>query len=273
MKLQSHFVSFIAGGILFGVIGLFVSQTQKVGTTEKARELPNTRVIGQLQRLGFKAQSIPSAIDEKVLAASAELEQCVHFEGVLKVTESSSCGTRSKTITINEVRYAVKTLDDLGKGDWLFRYDSHGQETLVLKRHVIDLYPLGDWLYVFTGGFGYDNGAVYKVNSVDLSGRPQLVSLLPDQPRFVFYRNEAQYSGGYFLIVTKDGLVRLTDGENYQALDILLDNQFWGGVSPSSAVIVDSQLVMGMRSGIVWMMLDGSINIDQRLYFYLVQER
>ena len=175
-------------------------------------------------------------------------------------------------LTINEVRdlrgpenrkiaFHDTLLISVNKGEWgghLSVVGSDGNEHILIRDNIVQLVQEQDELFVFTGlaHMGSAQGAIYKItgNREDVSA--EKVTLLPGAPQVVTVeRNERGYLT--FLIVTNDGLLSFNpkSGE----MKILAIDQFWHGLYPTSAQLLDGQLIVGMRSGVA------VVSIGQRL--------
>jgi len=70
-------------------------------------------------------------------------------------------------------------------------------------------------------------------------------------------RNERGYFA--FLIVTNDGL--LSFSPKFGGMKVLAIDQFWHGLYPTSAQLLNGQFIIGMRSGVAVVSLGQSIGM------------
>lgn len=151
-----------------------------------------------------------------------------------------------------KLRFNGKTLIGENKGEWggsLSVVSQDGTKQILIPENIVQLIQEEDELFVFTGlaHLFSAHGAIYKVVRDKEDVKAEKLTLLPGAPQVVIAeRNDRGYFG--FLIVTNDGLVRFTP--KYLDLKVLAIDQFWSGLYPTSAQLVDNQLMIGMRSGV-----------------------
>jgi hypothetical protein len=151
-----------------------------------------------------------------------------------------------------KVAFNGNTLIGENKGEWggsLSVVNQDGTKRILIPENIVQLIQEEDELFVFTGlaHLFSAQGAIYKVTHDKAGVKAEKVTLLPGAPQVVVTeRNDRGYFG--FLIVTNDGLVRFTP--KYLDLKVLAIDQFWSGLYPTSAQLVDNQLMIGMRSGV-----------------------
>jgi hypothetical protein len=145
-----------------------------------------------------------------------------------------------------------KLLIGINRGEWggnLSLIDSNGTPHILIRKNVVQLIQEEDALFVFTGlaHGGNVQGELYKVTRNKKGVSAEKLTLLPGAPEAVATdRNDRGYFA--FLIVTNDGL--LTFRPQTSEMKVLAIDQFWNGLFPTSALLLDGQLIVGMRSGV-----------------------
>lgn len=139
-----------------------------------------------------------------------------------------------------------------------------GSKRILIEDNVIQLIPVQDELFVFTGlsHMFTSRGAVHKVTVKDGKISSERLTLLPKEPNYVLLSNKKEL---LFFIVSYDGLFSF-DVER-ESLRILLKDQFWGGLYPTSAIMKADQLAIGMRSGIALIDFGAKNRVEKIRYF------
>ena len=162
------------------------------------------------------------------------------------------------------VTFNGKSLTGGNRGEWggnLSVADPDGTEHILIRQNIVQLIPEKDELFVFTGlaHLGAAHGAIYKVTGDKEGLNAEKVTLLPGAPQVVaIERNDKGYFG--FLVITNDGLVSFSP--KFSEMKMLAIDQFWSGLYPTSALLLDSQLIIGMRSGVAVVSMGQGISVS-----------
>ena len=111
-------------------------------------------------------------------------------------------------------------------------------------------------LYVFTGlaHLGSSSGAIYVIEDYETNPAARKITLLPDAPSAITIH---KYNNEDVSIIIVGSSTVLTYVPEWDDLEVLLIDQFWWGMSPTSAVSKNYELLIGMRSGLI------SIDLNQ----------
>lgn len=151
-----------------------------------------------------------------------------------------------------KVTFNGKAFIGANRGEWggnLSIVDPDGTAHILIRDNIVQLIQEKDELFVFTGlaHLGSAQGAIYKVTRGQGDVNTEKVTLLPGAPEVVAVeRSDSGYFA--FLVVTNDGLVSFSP--KFFGMKVLAIDQFWHGLYPNSARVLDSQLIIGMRSGV-----------------------
>jgi len=210
-----------------------------------------------LSRAGLVESKIPTG--DAWLAANRNLVNYVvaNDAGQLTIKEIKNLRRPED----NKVTFNGKSLIGTNRGEWggnLSIVGADKTEHILIRDNIVQLIQEKDELFVFTGlaHFGSAQGAIYKVirDKEDVSA--EKVTILPGAPTVVTVeRNEREYFA--FLIVTNDGLVSFSP--KFGEMKVLAIDQFWHGLYPTSAQLLNSQIIIGMRSGVAVVSLGHSI--------------
>lgn len=216
-----------------------------------------------LTRAGLVEREIPAG-DAWRLANRNPVDYVVtDHAGQLAVTEQRNFRRPPSA----NVPFHGKSLLGTNNGEWggtLSVVDTDGTATVLVPDNVVQLLPEQDALFAFTGlaHLGSDRGAVYRIADQDGQVTAQKLTLLPGAPAVVTAeRNDRGYLA--FLVVTTDGLVSFNP--TYSEMKVLAIDQFWHGLYPNSTVLLDGQLVIGMRSGVAVISLAQVIGSGSRI--------
>ncbi|WP_090178782.1 MULTISPECIES: hypothetical protein [unclassified Duganella] len=201
-----------------------------------------------LSRAGLVESNIPTG--GAWLAANHNLVDYVVAKnaGQLTIKEEKNLHRPQET----KITFNGKSLIGTNKGEWggnLSVVDSDGTAHLLIRDNIVQLIQEKDELFVFTGlaHLASARGAIYKVTGNKEDVNAEKVTLLPGAPEAVaIERNDREYFA--FLIVTDNGLISFSP--KFLEMKVLAIDQFWHGLYPNSAYLLDNQLVIGMRSGV-----------------------
>lgn len=214
-----------------------------------------------LNRAGLVERKIP--VGDAWSAANQNLIDYVIANDAGRVTVKEEKRLRNQD---SRVTFHDKHLVGSNRGEWggnLSVVAPDGARKVLIADNIVQLVQEKDELFVFTGTAhgGIARGAIYKV-SADKNGlSAEKLTLLPGAPAAVTVeRNE----GGYFkfFVVTNDGL--LSFSPEFGVIKVLAIDQFWSGLYPSSVQLVDSQLIIGIRSGVVLVNIGADIGIGSK---------
>ena len=218
-----------------------------------------------LSRAGLVESDIPAG--DKWVAANRNLVDYViaNDAGKLTIREVEHFNRPRET----KVTFNGKVLIGVNKGEWgggLSVVNADGTSQLLIGTNVVQLIQEKDELFVFTGlahGFSA-HGALYKITRDKQGVSAEKLTLLPGAPETVATaRNDRGYFA--FLIVTDDGL--LTFNPQYSEMKVLAIDQFWHGLYPNSAQLLNDQLIVGMRSGVAVVSMAPFSRVTKVQYF------
>lgn len=263
----------IVGALIFGAFLLTDANKPDVETATPIR----TRILSQLEHQGFRIVGLPKTEAEMVKANHSDKEYCVQYsqgetilDSFITVAETNRCNQYSNELLIGDTLFKADFVDNnLSYGPWLMYCPKQDNCEVLLEQDVVHMLQVSNWLYVFTGHCRGATGGVYKINLNIKPITPERVTrvtILPSSPALIFHDQKEVFFKNQFLIVTSNGLVELIDDEQFQAMDILLHEQYWLGLYPNSAVFQNNQLVLGMRSGIVWLYLDQTNHVIEHYF-------
>jgi len=147
------------------------------------------------------------------------------------------------------------------RGEWggqLVAIFPDGQRKTLLNKNVVAILSGEKQLLVYTGlaHLGPREGAVYRVQSPDRDPRLEHVVRLPDAPVLVINDPRNKHLGTKLVVGSASLMLVGRNGQD-DYLKILARDQFWWALYPNSAVMIDNHLVIGMRSGLVVVHLEG----------------
>jgi hypothetical protein len=207
-----------------------------------------TELEEALGRAGLVESDIPAG-DKRTAAANSPVVYVVANDaGQLTIKEEM----RFRRSPDTKVNFNGKLLIGRNRGEWggnLSFVDADGTSHVLIGKNVVQLIQEKDELFVFTGlAHGtIVQGELYKVTHDKEGVSAEKLTLLPGAPEAVATdRNDRGYFA--FLIVTNDGLLSFRPQSS--EMKMLAIDQFWRGLSPSSALLLDDQLIVGMRSGV-----------------------
>lgn len=216
-------------------------------------------VDAALSRAGLVESKIPAG-DALIAANHTMVDYVVANEaGQITIREV----TDLRVPRDNKVTFNGKLLIGSNKGEWggnLSVVGSDGTAHMLIRDNIVQLIQENGELFVFTGlAHGRSaRGAIYKVTRDKEEVNAEKVTLLPGAPQVVAVeRNDSGYFA--FLIVTNDGLVSFSP--EYLRMRVLAIDQFWNSLYPTSAHLLGSQLIIGMRSGVAVVSMEQSVNI------------
>lgn len=212
-----------------------------------------------LSRAGLVESEMPSG--NAWLAANRSLVDYVIATdaGQLTIKEVKNFRRPQET----KVTFNGKLLIGANRGEWggkLSVVDSDGTTYILVRDNIVQLIQEKDELFVFTGlaHLGSAQGAIYKLTGNKEDVNAEKVTLLPGAPAVVVIeRNDRGYFA--FLIVTNDGLVSFSPKSS--EMRVLAIDQFWHGLYPTSAHLLGSQLIIGMRSGVAVVRMGQSVGM------------
>lgn len=277
MKAKGYYIVRVAiiSALVFGVCYWYFSQEEKQPVKQAVPF--KSPLIVSLEKQGFQGATSSKQLQTDRNKSYLKQSYCIKHDDELqvlvRVVKDMHCqfGTHRLT-TSNGTFVAEPNVGNNAYGKWLVHYNDVAEKAVLLDKNVKHLEQSGNWLYVFTDELDFDSGAVYKI---DLNMRPytaQLVTLLPNAPLLVFEGPAEGRLTPNFLIATSKGLLRLMDDPDLQALRIELYQDFWGKLDLNSGVIVNDQLVIGTKAGLIYVKVSTSLLADERGILYFTEE-
>lgn len=133
---------------------------------------------------------------------------------------------------------------EFGGGIWFL--STNGKSAYEIARYfrVHDIFEFNDKIYVIRGlaHLGSSYGSLFEI-SKDKKWHVSKAYQLPDAPSFIIKEKEN------ILIFTSEHLISFNDNE--RLIKVLKAPFYWGMLYPSSAIIVDNDLYIAMRKGIL----------------------
>ena len=105
-------------------------------------------------------------------------------------------------------------------------------------------------LYVFTGlaHLNLSSGAIYVIHGYENNPSVKRLTLLPDAPYVVI--TDKNYRGNtHFFIIGPETVTSYAPAQD--RIKVLLIDQFWRGMYPTSGIVKNNEILLGMRSGVV----------------------
>lgn len=232
-------------------------------------------IYNVLKKHGFTKHALPLSESESYRANQSNVSYIVSIDNNELSIKSDY---RNKKYP-NKYKSKNYTFVGTDHGEWggkLEAFNSKGKSIQLLGKNIINMIHHRKSLYVFTGinHMVFNKGAIYRIDS--LNGNPKVtrLTLLPEKPcaNFITARNDRTI----FYIVTPSGLMSYSfydkagaqnTNQLHDTLNISLLNQFWRGLYPTSIVVFNDKIVIGIRSGIVVLKLKYHRKVEDIEYF------
>lgn len=222
---------------------------------------------GILLKNNFEEQSIP--IYGTVEWENANRNKTTYFveiiNGQISIKTEGNSYRENLTYDADSVKYLGTNHGEWG-GKLIAKY-SNDTEIELIRENIVALIPYRPkhlriteddeyyedgkpGLYVFTGlaHLGSSRGAIYVVENYKKSPEIRKLTLLPDAP-YVIVNDTNNNDSKYFTIIGSSTV--MSYDPNWDDFEVELFDQFWWGMYPTSAIKVNSEVLIGMRGGVV----------------------